>query len=105
MGPVRHGPGAVLVLDQVVGRQIRPLRKLDHILGLQGADDGVVAAVGLEHDAMGRSQGRDIDRVVTRVAIDRDGVEAQAGGGEVADDLEGVAADACRTRSRTDRRR
>ena len=49
---------------------------------------------------MRRSQGRDVDRVVAGIAIDGDGVEAQAGGREVADDLE-----ACRRPGTTGRSR
>ena len=92
MGTVRDGLGAVFVLYEVVSRDVRSFRKLDHILGLQCADDGVIAAVGPEHDTMSRSQSRNINRVITHIAINRDGVEAQAGPGEVADDLDAVAA-------------
>ena len=46
----------------------------------QRADDGVVAAVGAEHDPVRRGELRDVDRIVARNAIDGDGVEGQAGG-------------------------
>ena len=43
--------------------------ELDHVLRPQRADDGVVAAVGAEHDPVRRGELRDVDRVVARVPL------------------------------------
>ena len=89
--------GAVAVVGEIVVGRVRSRRHLDDILRPQRADNRVGAAIRAEDDAVGGGQGRDVDRVVARLAIDGDGVEPQAGAGEVADDLERVAARACPT--------
>ena len=69
-------------------------------MGTEGPDDGIVATVGLEDNAVGRAESRDVDRVVTGLAIDGDGVEAQACTREVTEDREGVAGSRAATGSR-----
>ncbi|NRP23320.1 hypothetical protein LPJGGPFB_06590 [Ensifer adhaerens] len=74
---------------RVIGKR-RTGRQLDDILWPQRTDDGVMATHRLEDDAVRRGQCRDIDRIVTRRTIDRDGVGEQCGRREIADDLEGI---------------
>ena len=85
VGTVGHGAHTIRVGRRGVVRGHRTRGQFDHILGTQGPDDGVVAAVGPEDDAVGRTQRRNVDRVVAGIAIDGDGVEAQAGAREVAE--------------------
>ena len=90
---VGHGGDAIRGRGRVV-RGSRPGRQLNHVLGTEGPDDRIVATVGLEDNTVGRAESRDVDGVITGLAIDGDGVEAQAGTREVTEDLEGVAAPA-----------
>src|SRR3546814_414476 len=53
--------------------------QLNHILRTQRADDHVLAAARMEYDPVGRAQGRDIDRVVTRRTGQGDRIRTQAG--------------------------
>ena len=93
---------AVIVGGRGIVVHRRAVRQFDHVLVPEGTDDRVVTAVRLEHDAVRRAQSRDVDRVVPGLAIDGDGVEAQAGGREVADDVEGIAAGRARRPRRID---
>ncbi|RDL46739.1 hypothetical protein BLJAPNOD_06398 [Ensifer sp. M14] len=76
----------------VVIIKARALHELDDILRPQCPDDRVVAAVRTEDDTMGRLQAGDVDDIVSGRAIDGDGREVEAGAGEIADDLDRVAA-------------
>ncbi|MNO06777.1 hypothetical protein D3C81_2287070 [compost metagenome] len=59
-----HRGRAIAVLDHGVVAAAAPFGQLDDILGTQRTDDDVVAAAGLEHDAVCRKQRGDIHRVV-----------------------------------------
>ena len=58
---------------------------VEDVLAADLTDDGVAAAIRLEHHAVGRREPGDVDGVAAVRAFDADGVEVQAGLVEVAD--------------------
>ena len=62
-----------------------------NILRSEITDDGVLAAVGGEDDAVRGFERRNVHRVVASVAVDGDRVEVEAGLVEVADHRDGIA--------------
>ena len=92
MGRRGHGDRAVKVVGRRVGGRIGAHGQFDHVLGAQGADDGVIAAVRAEQDPVRRVERRDVDDVILRRSVDLDRVEEQARRGEVADRGDNVRA-------------
>src|SRR5690606_26314689 len=70
-------------LHEVVQRHAG--RQFDDVLWPHGADDRVVPAIGTEDDAVGGTERGNIDDIIPGIAINGDGVEPQAGAGEVPD--------------------
>ncbi|KFC68860.1 hypothetical protein FG93_03481 [Bosea sp. LC85] len=89
---IRQGRRAVAIIGRFVVCQRRAVRQLDHVLGPQRANDRVVTAVRPEDDAVRRVQRRDVDRIVAARAVDRDGVQVEAGLGKIAEDFDRIAA-------------
>lgn len=66
-------------------------RHIDDVLRAQNAYNGVLSAIGGEHDPVCRLQGRDVDNVIGLRPINGDGVEVEARLIEVADNLDRIA--------------
>ncbi|MNS48414.1 hypothetical protein D3C72_809860 [compost metagenome] len=94
VGAARQPDAAVWIVGLYVVSERLAFGQFDHILGPQGADNGVVAAVGAENDAVRGLHARDVEGVAAPAVIDGDGREAEAGRIEVAAGGDGVVAQA-----------
>ncbi len=83
MAAVRQCHGAITVLDGMIAGRIHPGGHFDDVLRTQGSDDRIIAPIGPEHDAMCRTQVRDVDGVVAVGALDSDGGVFEARRSEV----------------------